>query len=133
MSAVFLDSVGLIAIWNNSDQWHSAALNAYAELRKSKRTLVTSRYVLLECGNAAARLPIRQDVIALRKSLILAGGLIAPTEDDWNQAWHAYEQGEAAQAGIVDHISFAVMRRLELREAFTNDRHFNAAGFETLF
>jgi len=48
-------------------------------------------------------------------------------------AWAAYERGDAAQAGIVDHISFVVMRRLGIMEAFTNDRHFQAAGFTTLF
>ena len=40
---------------------------------------------------------------------------------------------EAGQAGIVDHVSFAVMRRLGITQAFTNDRHFQTAGFETLF
>jgi len=33
----------------------------------------------------------------------------------------------------VDHVSFVVMRRLGVGRAFTNDRHFRAAGFETLF
>ena len=59
--------------------------------------------------------------------------LIVPSEDDWKQAWKAYERGDAAQAGIVDHVSFTVMRRLGIAEAFTNDRHFQAAGFTTLF
>ena len=36
-------------------------------------------------------------------------------------------------AGIVDQVSFVVMRRLGLTRAFTNDWHFRAAGFETLF
>ena len=38
-----------------------------------------------------------------------------------------------ARPGIVDYVSFAVMRRLGIRQAFTNDRHFQEAGFETLF
>jgi uncharacterized protein len=58
--------------------------------------------------------------------------LIGPTVQEVEQAWNAYERGEAAQAGIVDHVSFVVMRRLGLTEAFTNDRHFQAAGFTTL-
>jgi predicted nucleic acid-binding protein len=45
----------------------------------------------------------------------------------------AYDRGDASQAGIVDHVSFIVMRRVGIRQAFTNDRHFTAAGFETLF
>jgi len=36
-------------------------------------------------------------------------------------------------AGIVDHVSFVVMQRLNVTHAFTNDHHFHAAGFETLF
>lgn len=56
-----------------------------------------------------------------------------PTPEETEGAWAAYDRGEAGQAGIVDHVSFAVMRRVGLTEAFTNDRHFQAAGFTTLF
>jgi len=56
-----------------------------------------------------------------------------PTVEDWQAAWLAYEHGEADSAGIVDHVSFTIMRRLGISKAFTNDRHFRAAGFETLF
>ncbi len=59
--------------------------------------------------------------------------LITPTADDWELAWSAYERGDADNAGIVDQISFQVMRRYGLTKAFTNDGHFRAAGFETLF
>jgi len=30
-------------------------------------------------------------------------------------------------------MSFVVMRRLSMTQAFTNDHHFRAAGFQTLF
>ena len=32
MRTVFLDTVGLIALWNLSDQWHAAAAGAYQRL-----------------------------------------------------------------------------------------------------
>jgi predicted nucleic acid-binding protein len=133
VNTVFLDTVGLIGIWNNSDQWHSAAQRAYDDLRATRAVLVTTRYVLLECGNAAARTSIRNDVTDLRIRLTQANKLISPTEEDWNQAWAAFDSDDAGDAGIVDHVSFAVMRRLGIRQAFTNDRHFKAAGFETMF
>jgi len=56
-----------------------------------------------------------------------------PTEDDWAQAWVDYELCKTGNAGIVDYTSFVVMRRLGLTEAFTNDRHLQAAGFTVLF
>jgi uncharacterized protein len=130
---VFLDTVGLIAIWNKSDQWHIAAQQAFANLRAIGAAFVTTQYVLLECGNAAARTTIRNDVVDLQRNLTNENKLIWPTEDDWHQAWEAYSRGEAASAGIVDHVSFVVMRRLGINRAFTNDTHFQAAGFETLF
>ena len=61
------------------------------------------------------------------------GELIEPTDAEVNDAWVAFERGDAGQAGIVDHISFAVMRRLEISDAFTNDRHYRATGMNPLF
>ncbi len=56
-----------------------------------------------------------------------------PTTQDWDLAWAAYARGDAGEAGIVDHVSFIIMRRLGITDAFTNDRHFKTAGFNTLF
>ena len=133
MNVIFLDSVGALALWNKSDQWHEAAKLAFAQLTKNKDTLLTTTFVLAECGNTAARRAFRNDPAQLRESFEAAKALIWPTEEDWRLAWNAYQRGEADAAGIVDHISFVVMRRLGIAKAFTNDRHFRAAGFEVLF
>ncbi len=133
MKDVFLDTVGMIAVWDDTDQWHAAAKAAYEGLLGQGRRLVTTPFVLCECANASARRTYRSDVCELRKVLLKEGLLIGPTAQEIEQAWVAYERGEAAQAGIVDHVSFVVMLRLGLKEAFTNDRHFQAAGFITLF
>ena len=132
MRPIFLDTVGLIALWDTDDQWHAAADVAYQSVVAQRRSALTTAYILLECGNTAARRTFRSDVCALRRALELRSELIVPTGDDWRIAWAAYEPGEAGYAGIVDHVSFAVMRRLGITEAFTNDRHFRVAGFETL-
>lgn len=133
MTDVFLDTVGLLALWDRSDQWHDAAERAFAQLTAARRGLLTTTYVLLECGNAAARRPYRLEVDLLREQLEAGGMLIGPTEADWRQAWTAYCRGEADRAGIVDHVSCVVMRRLGITQVFTNDWHFRAAGFEILF
>jgi uncharacterized protein len=133
MNAAFLDSVGMIAVWDVADQWHPVAEVAYRKLLACGRPLVTTEMVLLECGNAAARRPYRRRVVAMREQLAQEGLLILPTPEDIKDAWAAYDKGEAGGAGIVDHLSFRVMRRLGLTEAFTNDQHFQAAGFTTLF
>jgi predicted nucleic acid-binding protein len=75
-----------------------------------------------ECGGPSSVRPL---VDEMRVTL--------ETDSDWNQAWSAYRQGHVGDAGIIDHISFVVMRRLGIMEVFGNDRHFNSAGFTTLF
>jgi predicted nucleic acid-binding protein len=130
---VFLDTVGLIALWDRGDQWHEPAARAFDGLKAARAPVVATSYVLAECANAAARTPFRLEVDVLRARLEAAAGLIVPTAEDWRSAWDGYRRGDAGQAGLVDHLSFVVMRRLGLTQAFTNDRHFQAAGFEVLF
>lgn len=80
----------------------------FDRLGGSRADLITTTFVLLECGNAAARRPYRSTVNRLRQQMDRANRLIAPTGEDWHVAWVAYESGEADCAGIVDHVSFAV-------------------------
>lgn len=133
MNAVFLDTVGLLALWDVADQWHAPAEEAFADLAAAKIPLVTTSLILLECGNAAARKPYRNDVVRLRSALFARGDVLEPTSEEIEVAWTAYQKHETGRAGIVDQTSFVVMRRLGIRKAFTNDKHFQAAGFEILF
>jgi predicted nucleic acid-binding protein len=130
---VFLDTVGLLALWDESDQWHNAAQASFAQLLASRAEVVTTSFVLLECGNAAARRPYRTAITRLRQQMEQRNRVITPSIDDWRAAWIAYDGQACGDAGIVDHFSFVVMRRLGISNAFTNDRHFRTAGFQTLF
>lgn len=133
MTRVFLDTVGILALWDQSDQWHADADAVYQELVAARTLLVTTNLIHFECGNAAARRPYRKQVDQLRRLLQQRDEIIVPSVEDVEQAWTAYHHGESGTAGIVDHVSFVVMHRMGIKRAFTNDRHFQDAGFETLF
>jgi predicted nucleic acid-binding protein len=132
MRAAFLDTVGLLALWDESDQWHESASRAYDLLTSSPVRLLTSSFVLLECGNAAARRPYRKDVADLWHALEQSGDLIHHTAEQVAAAWASYPTHPVGSAGIVDLVSFSVMRDLGIQLAFTNDAHFKAAGFQPL-
>lgn len=66
MSTVFLDTVGLLALWDESDQWHDDAEAAWQSLVDRQASFATTTLILLECGNAAARRPYRHAVNQLR-------------------------------------------------------------------
>jgi uncharacterized protein len=133
VTGVFADTVGLLALWDESDQWHSPAKTTFEKLTARRAALWTTTFVLLETANAAARRPYRPAVDRLRRALESAHTLITPSDSDWTEAWGAYSRGDIGSAGIVDHASFIVMRRLKLSEVFGNDQHFRTAGFHTLF
>ena len=133
MNTVFLDTVGLLATWDASDQWHAPARAAYQQMVAQRRAIVTTTFVLLECGNAASRRPYRAAVARFCHEMQSSGRVVSPSEEEWLAAWDTYASQDATGAGIVDHVSFIVMRRLNLTDVFSNDRHFKAAGFNTLF
>ncbi len=78
MRVVFADTVSLLAIWDDRDQWHQQASVVYAELLAANARILTTTYVLLECGNAAARRPYRDALIQLRQKLRRNGLLLSP-------------------------------------------------------
>ena len=130
---VFLDTVGLVALWNERDQWHAAASEVFARLLREKTVLVTTPYILAESANAVSRRHSRPALVGLRETLERRKRVLFPTDDDWQEAWRRYAADGIGGPGIVDHLSFLVMRRYGLTEVFTNDRHFRAAGFDPLF
>ena len=133
MTAVFLDTVGILALFDEDDQWHELASVAFARLSDKRVRMVTSEAILWECGNAAARRPYRDDVADLRKSLLARSDLVQPLAADIGTAWEDYRGKTYGTAGIVDYLSFVMMRRLGISSVLTNDKHFAAAGFQILF
>jgi uncharacterized protein len=130
---VFLDTVGLVALWDARDQWHDASASAFQKVSSEGAVAVTTDLVLLECGNALSRTTIRLAVYRLWERLLGENRLIIVERWEIENAWREYGMGTVGQAGIVDIISFNIMRRFGIGEAFTNDRHFKTAGFVTLF
>jgi hypothetical protein len=55
MNAVFLDTAGVPAMLEWSDQWHAAATRVWSTLNQAGRSLRTTTLVLLECGNAGSK------------------------------------------------------------------------------
>jgi predicted nucleic acid-binding protein len=133
MSDIFLDTVGLLALLDEADQWHAGAQSAYERIKSEGRDFVTTPFVLLESGNSAARTRYRRAINEVRIDLEARQRIFVPTETEWEGAWRRYERHEIDRAGVVDHTSFQVMWRLGLRDAFTCDQHFRAAGFSVLF
>jgi len=47
VKSVFLDTVGLIALLNEDDQWYAAAADALSRVEQSGLNFITTKYILL--------------------------------------------------------------------------------------
>jgi predicted nucleic acid-binding protein len=132
--AVFLDTVGLVALLNRDDALHDAAAVAFAELERSTRFLVTTSLVLGEVGNCLARTALREDVAWLVRALRREprATIVHPDDAGFESAVELFCSRADKQWGLVDCFSFVVMQAHGAEEALTADRHFRQAGFRTM-
>ena len=129
---VFADTSALYALLDRDDRFHGAAAAAWRDLVLAEDTLVTSNYVLLECFALVQR---RLGMDALRD---FANRLLPVLGTEWiGESDHRLAQAALLTAGrrdisFVDFASFQVMRRADVRRAFTFDAHFAEQGFESV-
>jgi len=127
----FIDTSFVIALVNKSDQYHAQALVLANQF--DKRPLITTDAVLLEIGNALAR-HFREAGIELIEHFLTSDEIeiINMNPDLFRRAFDLYRSHRDKEWGLVDCISFVVMRDFELTNSLTADKHFEQAGFTSL-
>lgn len=131
MADALVDTSFVVALVNKNDQHHNQAIELAS--RFDKRPLVTTDAILLEVGNALAR-SFKTESIQIIEYLIAADEIqiIHLSADLFRRAFELYRSHSDKAWGLVDCISFVVMRELNVTEALTADRHFEQAGLTAL-
>lgn len=131
MADAFVDTSFVVALVNKKDQNHSLALDL-AE-RFAGPGIVTTDAILLEIGNALSRNFKRESVEIIEHFL---------TSDDvkvihihpplFRKAFDLYKSHSDKLWGLIDCVSFVVMKELAITDALSADKHFEQAGFNIL-
>jgi uncharacterized protein len=131
MTARFVDSHYLLALLNVRDQDHAAAVQ---QSHGAVSQLVTTTWILVEVADALSAVSSRT-----RAAKFLRGfrsqpfvEVLAPTQQQFDDALVLYEQRPDKGWSLTDCISFGVMKELGLADALTADHHFAQAGFRAL-
>ena len=133
MKKVFADSHYWIAIVNPRDQWTEAAKAARALLGEA--LIVTTDEVLTEFLAALRSGEHMRKQAARMVRLILENPnvkVIPQTRDSFLKGLNFYESRNDKEYSLIDCISMNVMKNESLREALTNDRHFEQEGYAVL-
>ena len=134
MNKFFLDAAYAIALSAVSDQYHKKAEILAKQIETDAIQMITTRAVILEIGNALAKLRYRAAAIELLDSLEEDPNvkIIALSEELFNRAMELYRQRPDKEWGLTDCVAFVVMQDYGITEALTTDEHFKQAGFRAL-
>ncbi|HET6976732.1 MAG TPA: type II toxin-antitoxin system VapC family toxin [Pyrinomonadaceae bacterium] len=134
MNKVFLDTSFAIALSADRDKHHQRAEELADELEAANTSFVTTRAILLEIGNALSKLRYRSAAMRLLTTLENDPKfeIVSLSEELYHRALELYGDRVDKEWGLIDCISFVVMKDQGLTKALTTDNHFQQAGFQIL-
>jgi len=130
--SVFLDTSYILTLVFKDDYFNNKA-NAISKLISSEKiNIVTTELVIIEIGDSLAKTKIRHKSIPAINNLRSFSQISNIDIETLREAWELYEKRIDKEWGITDCYSFIVMKRLDIRQALSTDKHFEQAGFEVL-
>lgn len=128
---IFVDTLFIVALVNARDGYHARA-SKLADAYEYK-SMVTTDAVLLEVGNSLAR-SFKREAVEVIDSFFNSPEVevVRLTPELWARSFKLYRSYLDKEWGLVDCISFTVMRERNLTAALTFDQHFVQAGFTAL-
>lgn len=129
---VFIDTSGYFSLLDRDERNHQAARQIWQQLLDNDDVLITSNYVLIETTALA------QNRLGMAASADFNNTIAPLTKMVWIDA-ELHQAGVTAlltanrrQLSLVDCVSFEVCRRLNIRDVFAFDQHFQEQGFSLL-
>jgi predicted nucleic acid-binding protein len=121
----FVDSSAIVALVDRDDHSHTAAVEAYRSLIESGYRLFTTNHVVVEtfdllCAGVGAEVARRW----LREMRL---AIYTTDEEDEEKARRMVAAEGARSLSLTDALSFVVMERLGVADAFAVDPNFLAA------
>ena len=131
---VFLDTGGWLALLNASDALHADANALWLSLGKQNYHIYLTDWIVAETGNGLARTRGRTHFVQAARRVATSphATLVDVDATLLNRGLDLYHARPDKTWGLVDCVSFCVMNDNEIVEAFTNDRHFEQAGFQCI-
>lgn len=126
---VFVDTSAYYAAIDRRDFDHDATAAVMRRLVEEQRPLVTTNAVLFEMHGLLLNRIDRRVAWNVLMSLRASQTVVRVRVRDESRAEEILDQYDDKEFSVTDALSFAVMERLDLRVAFSLDRHFAQFGW----
>lgn len=134
-NTVFIDTSAFLALYIENDDFHRQAIEALAQLRVISSSLITSNFILDESYTFIRARQGKKAALDFGQVLVNNSDIIKTvriTVNDENQAFDYFQTLDGRGISFTDCTSFALMKRLGIKNAFTFDRDFERAGFKII-
>lgn len=128
---IFVDTCALLALVDKDDQFHQRSKKMWQELENKHTRLVCSNLILNELltlsrrrGGLTAVEKVRRVLAENAEQLKVHRISAADEQSAWQ--WFMFD---LKNLSFTDCTSFALMKRLEIEQVFTFDKHFAQVGF----
>jgi len=135
MNSIFVDTSAFVALVDRKDRNHTAAKRTLRALGKNRTPLITSTYVADEVITLTRMRLGHAPAVEAGEALLRSRWcrLLDVDTGIRESAWNIFVRYDDHYFSFTDCTSFALMRTLEIDEAFTFDRSdFSAAGFAAI-
>lgn len=131
---IFVDTSWFKALSDPKDGFYTLAKDQFLRLKKENRGLISTNFVLDETFTLMRVKVDLKSALDFKEALISMGDIlkiVRVIERDEIDAWGWFPRNWS-KLSFTDCTSFAVMKRLDLKEVAAFDEHFAKAGFKTL-
>ena len=134
MSPIFVDTSALIALGNTRDQFHQQAQEIFKELVLAKNRFITTNAIIFELTNAFSSVQYKSIAIKLIDMINNSKGwsIITIEDDLMTKGVNRFRKMLDKDWSLVDCISMIISEEIGINRIFSNDHHFEQAGFVIL-
>jgi predicted nucleic acid-binding protein len=131
---IFIDTGAFVARYVERDQHHAKAIAYWKRLAELNSACYTSNLVLSETLSLLARRTTYQFATQRAQQLYSSNALriLRPNAQDESSAVLLFMQYSTRKVSFCDCVSFVLMRRAGIVDAFSFDDDFTVAGFDAL-
>jgi len=130
IKTVFVDTSAIAALLNKGDQNHQHARDILGQLQENQTVLIITNYVRAETH---ALLLHRAGIVIASKFLSSKSFYLEWVgREDEKKAIEIIKRYRDKKFSLTDAVSFVIMERMDLKTAFTYDRHFAQYGWQVL-
>ncbi len=127
---IFLDTSAVLALLNDQDRFHGAALTALGKIDADGETLLTHNYAIVEAVALIQRRLGLAAAVTFQLDAQSSFRIHWITEADHQQAVRRWTERATRRLNLVDCMSFIVMEMYGCTTAFTYDSDFGTEGFK---